>query len=144
MSEQAITTTSTTTGTTGRAVGIALWAGQILVAAALLFASIPKVTQDPFTVEGFAAMGFSPTGTLVLGLLEIAGVIGMLVPRLTGLAALCVVALMIGAVAFTIPYVGVAMAVPPAVVGVVAALVARGRRHSTVELAGWVRTVTAR
>lgn len=137
-------TTPTTVHRPGRAASAALWVGQILVAATLLFASIPKVTTDPMAVEGFAAIGISPAGTLVIGILEIAGAIGLLVPRLTGLAALCTVALMIGAVAFTIPSMGAAMAVLPAVTGVIAALVAYGRRHSTVELAGWVRTRTAR
>ena len=123
----------------GGAASAALWVGQILVAATLLFASVPKVTFDPMAVEGFAAIGFSATGTLVIGLLEIAGAIGLLIPRLTGLAALCTVALMIGAVAFTIPTMGAAMAVLPALVGVVAALVAHGRRSSTAELVGLVR-----
>lgn len=136
----AIASTSTATRRPRRAASVALWVGQILVAMTLLFASIPKVTLDPMAVQGFAAIGFSPTGTLVIGLLEIAGVVGLLVPRLTGLAALCVVALMVGAVAFTIPGMGAAMAVLPAVTGVIAALVAYGRRHSTAELATRVRT----
>ncbi|MDN5917258.1 MAG: DoxX family protein [Pseudonocardia sp.] len=139
----AITSTTTTTATTGRAASAALWVGQVLVAATLLFASVPKVTMDPMAVEGFALIGFSATGTLIIGLLEIAGAIGLLVPRLTGLAALCTVALMIGAVAFTIPTMGAAMAVLPAVNGVIAALVAYGRRHSTVELATWIRSRTS-
>ncbi|RZT86608.1 DoxX-like protein [Pseudonocardia sediminis] len=134
-------TSSTTAGRRpGRTASVALWVGQVLVAAALLFASIPKVTLDPMAVEGFAAIGFSPTGTLVIGLLEIAGAIGLLVPRLTGLAALCTVALMIGAVTVTVVFMGAALAVLPAVIGVIAALVAYGRRHSTVQLAAWVRT----
>lgn len=139
MSAIASTSTTSTVRRPGRAASAALWVGQILVAATLLFASVPKVTFDPMAVEGFAAIGFSATGTLVIGLLEIAGAIGLLIPRLTGLAALCTVALMIGAVAFTIPTMGAAMAVLPALVGVVAALVAHGRRSSTAELVGLVR-----
>ncbi len=139
MSASASTSTPSTVRRPGRAASAALWVGQILVAATLLFASVPKVTFDPMAVEGFAAIGFSATGTLVIGLLEIAGAIGLLIPRLTGLAALCTVALMIGAVAFTIPTMGAAMAVLPALVGVVAALVAHGRRSSTAELVGLVR-----
>lgn len=139
MSAIANTSTTSTVRRPGRAASAALWVGQILVAATLLFASVPKVTFDPMAVEGFAAIGFSATGTLAIGLLEIAGAIGLLIPRLTGLAALCTVALMIGAVAFTIPTMGAAMAVLPALVGVVAALVAHGRRSSTAELVGLVR-----
>ena len=137
-------TTSTTARRPGRAASVALWVGQIVVAASMLFASVPKVTLDPMAVEGFGVIGFSPTGTLIIGLLEIAGAIGLLVPRLTGLAALCTVALKIGAVAFTIPTMGAAMAVLPAVIGVIAALVAYGRRYSAAALAAWVRTRTSR
>ena len=61
-------------------------------------AALPKLTADPMTVAGFTAMGFGATGMFVIGLLEVAGAIGLLIPRLTGLAALCLVALMIGAV----------------------------------------------
>ena len=128
MSAIASTSTTSTVRRPGRAASAAQWGG-----------SVPKVTFDPMAVEGFAAIGFSATGTLVIGLLEIAGAIGLLIPRLTGLAALCTVALMIGAVAFTIPTMGAAMAVLPALVGVVAALVAHGRRSSTAELVGLVR-----
>ncbi|MBW0104910.1 DoxX family protein [Pseudonocardia sp. KRD291] len=133
-------TSSTAARRPGRAASVALWVGQILVAASLLFASVPKVTLDPMAVEGFAAIGFSATGTLIIGLLEIAGAIGLLVPRLTGLAALCTVALMIGAVIVTVVFMGAALAVLPALIGVIAALVAYGRRHTVVELAAWVRT----
>lgn len=148
MSQHTIATSATTTRTAarrpGRAANVALWTGQVVVAISFLFASYAKVTLDPMAVQGFAAIGISPTGTFVIGCLEIAGAIGMLVWRLTGLAALCSVALMIGAVAFTVPNMGVAMAALPAAIGVVAALVARGRWYSTVELAHQVRSVVSR
>jgi hypothetical protein len=68
----------------------------------------------------------------------------MFIPRLTGLAALCQVALMIGAVTTTLVYVDPAMAVLPAVVLAVAAVIAYGRRRSTVELVTALRRLTVR
>ena len=128
----------------GRAVDIALWVAQVLLALVLLMASYPKVTLAPIAVDGLAAMGFSAAGTLIIGCLEIAGAIGLLVPRLSGLAALCVVGLMIGATVATILAMGVGAVLLPLVVGVVAALVARGRWYRTVELARTVRAVSTR
>jgi hypothetical protein len=63
----------------------------------------------------------------------------MFVPRLTGLAALCFVALMTGAVIMTLAIGGGALAAIPATVGVVAAIVAWGRRDSTRRLVASIR-----
>jgi hypothetical protein len=95
-------------------------------------------------VAGFAMMGIGPAGMLTIGLLELAGAIAMFTPRLTGLAALCQVALMIGAVTTTLVYMDPVMAVLPAVVLVVVAVIAYGRRRSTVELIAFLRRLTAR
>lgn len=146
MTQQTLATTGIVTATRrpGRVANVALWIGQVIVAAAFLMASIPKVTFDPITAEGFAMLGFSTTGTLVIGCLEIAGAIGLLIPRLTGPTALCAVALMIGAVAVTLATMPASLAVYPAVIGVVAVLVAYGRRHRTVELVATVRSALTR
>lgn len=128
----------------GRTANVALWIGQVVVALAFVGASIPKVTLDPMTVEGFGVLGFSPTGTVIIGCLEIAGAIGMMIPRLTGFTAICALALMIGAVTVTLVVLPAVLAIYPAVIGVVAALVAYGRRHRTVELVATVRSALTR
>ncbi len=122
-----------------RAASIALWTLQVTTAAVFVMAALPKLTADPMAVAGFTAMGFGATGMFVIGLLEVAGAIGLLIPRLTGLAALCLVALMIGAVTVTVLMLGISMVAVPAVVGVLAAIIAWGRRRSTVELVTLVR-----
>jgi putative oxidoreductase len=143
MSEQTITAATTSDAghgeKPGRAVGAMLWVAQVLIAVAFLAASYPKVTLDPMAVEGFATMGFSTVGTLIIGCLEVAGAIGLLVPRLTGLAALGVVALMIGATVATTLTMGVLPALMPAVLGVMGALVAQSRWDQTVEHISSVR-----
>ncbi len=124
---------------TRRATSTALWALQVMTAGVFVMAALPKLTGDPMAVAGFTAMGLGTTGMYVIGALEVAGAIGLLIPRLTGLAALCQVALMIGAVTITLLMFGVSMVATPAVVGVFAAIIAWGRRRSTIELATLVR-----
>jgi hypothetical protein len=109
-----------------------------------VFAAIPKITADPMAVAGFAMMGIGPAGMLTIGLLELAGAIAMFIPRLTGLAALCQVALMIGAVTTTLAYFGPSMVAMPAAVLVAVAIIAYARRRSTVELIAFLRRFTAR
>jgi hypothetical protein len=75
----------------------------------------------------------------IIGALELAGAIAMFIPTLTGLAALCFVALMIGAVTITLAMGGGVLALIPAVVGIVAAVVAWGRRDSARTLAQRIR-----
>ena len=123
----------------GRAANTALWILQVLTAAVFVFAAIPKITADPMAVAGFAMMGISPVGMVTIGLLELAGAIALFVPRLTGLAGLCFVALMIGAVSTTLIFVGPSMVALPAVTLVAAAIIAYGRRRSLVELVALVR-----
>ena len=132
------TTTIAAPARPGRAANIGLWTLQVLTAAVFVFAAIPMA------VAGFAMMGIGPAGMLTIGLLELAGAIAMFIPRLTGLAALCQVALMIGAVTTTLVYMDPVMAVLPAVVLVVVAVIAYGRRRSTVELITFLRRLTAR
>jgi uncharacterized membrane protein YphA (DoxX/SURF4 family) len=133
------TTTTTRRHTTSRAANVTLWTLQVLLAAVYAFSALGKLTAEAQNVAGFEAMGLGLTGMYIIGSLELAGAIAMFVPRLTGLAALCFVALMTGAVTITLAIGGGALAAIPAVVGVVAAVVAWGRRDSTKALVRLVR-----
>ena len=124
---------------TSRAAGAGLWTLQVLLAAVYAFSAYGKLTAEAQNVAGFAAMGLGNTGMYVIGALELAGAIAMFVPALTGLAAACFVALMIGAVIMTAAIGGGALVAIPATVGVVAAVVAWGRRDSTRRLVARVR-----
>ena len=143
------TTAATVPSTTsparpGRAANIALWTLQVLTAAVFVFAAIPKITADPMAVAGFAMMGIGPAGMVTIGLLELAGAIALFIPRLTGLAALCQIALMIGAVLTTLVYFGSSMVALPTAVLVAVAIIAYARRQSTVELVAFVRQLARR
>jgi uncharacterized membrane protein YphA (DoxX/SURF4 family) len=125
--------------TTSRAANVGLWTLQVLLAAVYAFSAFGKLTAEAQNVAGFEAMGLGNTGMYVIGALELAGAIAMFVPRLTGLAALCFVALMTGAVILTAMTGGGALVAIPATVGVLAAVVAWGRRDSTRRLVASVR-----
>jgi len=124
---------------TSRRTNVTLWVLQVLLAAVYALSAFGKLTADAPNVEGFEAMGLGTTGMYIIGELELAGAIAMFVPILTGLAAACFVALMIGAVIITWAIGGGALVVIPATVGVVAAVVAWGRRDSTRRLVARLR-----
>ena len=125
--------------TTARVGNVALWVVQVLLAATYAFAAAGKLSSDPAVLAGFEAMGIGATSVYIIGALELAGAVAMFVPRLTGLAATCFVALMVGAVICTLAAGGGAIVAFPATVGGVAAVVAWGRRDSTRRLVAQLR-----
>lgn len=58
-----------------------------------------KLASLPFEVEAFARWGYSPAFMYLTGVLEVAGAIGLLLPRLSALSSLCLSGLMVGAIA---------------------------------------------
>jgi hypothetical protein len=134
-----MTAIAATRPATVRAANVGLWTLQVLLAAVYAFSAAGKLTAEAQNVAGFEAMGLGTTGMYIIGALELAGAIAMFVPRLTGLAATCFVALMTGAVIATLAIGGGALVAIPATVGVVAAVVAWGRRDSTRRLIAQLR-----
>lgn len=117
---------------------------QVLLAALYLMSGFGKVSLDPTNVAGFAMMGIGPAGVVALGVVELAAAIGLLVPRLAGLAATGCVVLMTGAVVITAATLGGAMILLPAVVLVLVAVVAWVRRAETAALLRHPRAVLLR
>src|SRR5215216_3842289 len=116
----------------GRALNIALWTLQVLLAFQFAMAGLAKVFGDPAMVNMFATIGVGQWFRYVVGALEIVGAVGVLIPQLSGLAALGLLCLMAGA---TLTNVLVLDASPllPLVLLALSALVAWGR---------WPRTRT--
>lgn len=110
----------------GRAVNFALWALQALLALMFAMAGFTKVGGDAPMVEMFATIGIGQWFRYVVGALEIAGAVGVLVLRLSGLAALGLVCLMAGATATNLFVLG-ASPLLPIVLLLVSVLVAWGR-----------------
>ncbi|KAB2342166.1 DoxX family protein [Actinomadura rudentiformis] len=115
-----------------------LWAFQILLGLFLIVASAsPKFVGQKDAVETFAKIGWGEWFMYVTGVVELAGGIGLLIPRLAGAAATGLVGLMIGAViaqctALDAP----GLALLPAAFGVIFAIVAWDRRAEVRALAG--------
>ncbi|SCG57942.1 DoxX family protein [Micromonospora coxensis] len=80
-----------------RAAAITAWVLQILLGFAIAGGGLLKLTGDPTMVEMFDDIGAGQWLRFVVGALEVAGGVGLLVPRLRALAALGLLLLLIGA-----------------------------------------------
>jgi uncharacterized membrane protein len=122
----------------GRAGNITLWVLQVLLAAAFAFAGINKLfgLQEE-VVDNFNKMGVGAWFRYFVGALELAGAIGLLIPRLSGLAALGLAGVMVGASLthlFVLP--PAALALVPATLAALFGLIAWGRWPETTALVG--------
>jgi uncharacterized membrane protein YphA (DoxX/SURF4 family) len=117
----------------GKGVHYTLWTFQILLALLFLFAGIMKLVTP---VEKLTAQApqFSATFLRFIGVVEVLGGLGMVLPGLlkiktglTPLAAVGLVLLMIGAVVVSYQAMGLKGVAVPLVTGLVAAFVAYGR-----------------
>ena len=139
-----MTNTGTTRGTRaatsgrGRAVTVALWALQALLALVFAMAGLAKVFGDPAMVEMFATIGVGQWFRYVVGALEVSGAVGVLIPRLSGPAALGLVCLMAGATLTNLLVLGASPVLPIGLL-VASAVIAWARRPRTGAMAGGVR-----
>lgn len=83
--------------TVRRAKTIVLWALQVALAVSFAGGGLAKIAGEPQMVEMFTQIGAGQWLRYLVGALELAGAIGLLIPRLAGLAALGLAALLIGA-----------------------------------------------
>jgi uncharacterized membrane protein YphA (DoxX/SURF4 family) len=113
----------------GRTANILVWSVQILLAALFAGTAAGKLLGDPASVAAFHTIGFGQWFRYLTGACELGGAIGLVIPRLSGLAALGLVGVMVGATLtnlFLLP--GMApVAVLTVLLGVVFALIARYR-----------------
>ncbi|TNY38193.1 DoxX family protein [Thermomonospora catenispora] len=109
-----------------------LWVLQILIAAFLLIGSaMPKFFGEQYAVETFEAIGWGQWFRYLTGAVEAAGAVALVIPRLSGPAAIGLIGLMIGAVLTQILVLVPAFALFPAALAVIFALVAHDRRAET-------------
>lgn len=76
---------------------VLLWALQLALAVVFAGAGLAKLAGDPAMVDMFTEIGTGQWLRFVVGGLELAGAIGLLVPLLAGRAALGLAAVMVGA-----------------------------------------------
>jgi putative oxidoreductase len=132
-----LATTAPATSPAVPALNRTLWIVQVLMAVFFLVAAIgPKLVGEAYAVEMFTRTGAGRWLRHLVGVLEFAGAIGLLLPRRSALAALGLVGVMIGA-AFTQVVVlsDPVMATTPLVLAVLA-VVAWGRRAQLAVLLG--------
>lgn len=107
---------------------------QFLLAALFLFFGIRKLIGDEVAVQTFSEIGAGQWFRYLVGTLEISGAIGLLIPRLAGLAAIELTGVMTGAVATEVLLSADGNPVTPLVLLVMAATVAWFRRERTIAL----------
>ncbi len=76
---------------------IVAWILQVLAALAFIGSGANKFAHLADTIKGFSGMGFPSWFAYLIAGAEILGGIGLLVPRFTRLAAVCLMPIMIGA-----------------------------------------------
>jgi putative oxidoreductase len=112
-----------------RGAGVALWTLQVLLGLMFIVGSgAPKLFGEGYAVQIFEDLGTGQWLRFVIGVLEVAGGIGLLVPRLAGLAAACLVALMVGATAAQLFFLSEGFWYTPVILGVLLGVVAWVRR----------------
>ncbi|MGH3795868.1 MAG: DoxX family protein [Pseudonocardiaceae bacterium] len=116
-------------GSTSRGMNITLWVLQGITALGFVFSGLMKLTGSAQALAVFEAMGTAGWMPYVIGGLELLGAIGLLIPRLSGTAAVAFVALTAGALICHSIWGG--FAAPAVVMLILAAVVAYGRRSTT-------------
>jgi putative oxidoreductase len=110
----------------GKAVNVLLWVMQAFVALGFAFAGVLKLGGSPVMVDLFTHIGVGQWFRYVIGTLEVAGAVGVLIPLVSGVAALGLTCLMVGATVTNLFVIDESAAVPLANL-LLAALIAWGR-----------------
>ncbi|MFC4530726.1 DoxX family protein [Sphaerisporangium dianthi] len=128
-------TSGTAPSTRPRLLRRVLWVFQIFFGLFLIGASaLPKFAGQKDAVETFTLIGWGQWFRYVTGAVELAGGIGLLIPRLAGAAAAGLVGLMTGAALTHFLVTEPVWALLPIGMGVVFALIAWDRREQTRDL----------
>jgi len=118
---------------TGNIMNLVLWVLQVAAAGMFLMAGFSKLSGNEQMVGLFAAIGVGQWFRYLTGTLEVAGVILLLIPRTSGLGALILVGVMLGAVMTHLFIIGGSPLMAIILLGVTA-LVAWRRRQRTMNL----------
>lgn len=148
MSETTVPVTSVTRAPFATAAGtrhsrgarISLGALQITLGLFYAVASaLPKLIAHPSAAEGFDKLGWGSTGMYIIGALELAGGIALLIPLLSSVAAVSLSALMVGAFIVNVTVLHGPYVATPLILILPLALIAWARRSHTTELLRLVR-----
>jgi putative oxidoreductase len=138
MSQTTIESTRLGTGSTGKIMNVGLWILQIGAAGMFLMVGFLKLSGDPQMVALFQAIGLGQWFRYVTGSLEVLGAVLLLIPRLTGLGALLLVGVTLGAVTTHLFVIG-GNPLPAIILLIVTGIIAWGRRERTIKLLAKIR-----
>jgi putative oxidoreductase len=117
----------------GKILNVVLWVLQIAAAGMFLMVGFLKLSGNPQLVGLFEAIGLGQWFRYLTGSLEVGGAILLLIPRWSGLGALMLFGVMIGAVITHLFIVGGSPSMATILL-IVTGLVAWGRRQRTMGL----------
>jgi putative oxidoreductase len=124
---------------TGKIMNIVLWVLQIGAAGMFLMVGFLKLSGNAQLVGLFEAIGLGQWFRYLTGTLEVAGAFLLLIPRTSGLGALMLAGVMVGAVVTHVFVVG-GSPLGATILLVVTGLVAWGRRQRTMNLLAGLRS----
>lgn len=127
----------------GRWKNIALWVLQAVTAVAILGAAAATIAGAAQPVQIFDQIGLGDGFRHLTGVLQVAGSVGLLIPRLCGLAGLAFVGMWLGAVGTHLFVIGGSPA-PAAVYLVLTGVIAWSRRDRTAILFAWLARGSSR
>ena len=125
-------------GSTGKMMNVGLWILQIGAAGMFLMVGFLKLSGDPQLVGLFDAIGLGQWFRYVTGSLEVLGALLLLIPRLSGLGALLLMGVMLGAVPTHLFVVG-GSPLSAITLLIVTGVVAWGRRKRTMNFLAEIR-----
>ena len=138
MSQTIIESTRLGPGSTGKIMNVVLWILQIGAAGMFLMVGFLKLSGDPQMVALFQAIGLGQWFRYVTGSLEVLGALLLLIPRLSGLGALLLMGVMLGAVPTHLFVVGGSPLLAITLL-IVTGVVAWGRRERTMNILAELR-----
>ena len=125
-------------GSTEKSINVGLWVLQVGAAGMFLMAGFAKLSGDPQMVGLFDAIGLGQWFRYVTGSLEVLGALLLLIPRLSGLGALLLMGVMLGAVPTHLFVVG-GSPLSAITLLIVTGVVAWGRRKRTMNFLAEIR-----
>jgi uncharacterized membrane protein YphA (DoxX/SURF4 family) len=122
-----MTTLATRPGRSARVANVATWAVQAVVGFMFVSAGLMKLSGDAVMVDLFTEIGAGQWLRFFVGACEVAGGVALVIPRLTGLAAAALGALMVGAIVTNVAIID-ENPTPPLIYLAVLAVIAYRRR----------------
>ena len=138
MSQTIIAGTRFGSCSTGKIMNVGLWILQIGAAGMFLMVGFFKLSGDPQMIGLFDAIGLGQWFRYVTGSLEVLGAVLLLIPRPSGLGALLLVGVMLGAVPTHFFVVG-GSPLPAIILLIVTGVTAWGRRQRTMNVLAGLR-----